>query len=125
MLETKKYLKLKRLRNGYEYKGSNDAGLETLNYFLDDCHAATDSFKEWMHDPAIKMFGGNVTTLIKEGDKIIITLEFIDDDEEVAFETTIEELIRIMDRWNELYKKMPEEIIMTRYDDTVILEGKN
>ena len=123
MLETKKYLKLKRLRNGYEYKGSNDAGLETLNYFLDDCHRAT-SFKEWINDSAIEKFGGNVTTLTKEGDKIIITLEFIDD-EEKAFETTIEKLICIMDQWKELYKKMPEEIIMTRYDDTVFLEGKD
>ena len=123
MLETKKYLKLKRLKNGYEYKGSNDAGLETLNYFLDDCHHAT-SFKEWINDSAIEKFGGNVTTLTKKGDKIIITLEFVDDEKE-AFETTIEELIRIMDHWKELCKKMPKEILITQCDNTVILEGKD
>jgi len=30
-----------------------------------------------------------------------------------------------MDQWGELYKKMPEEIFMTRQGGTVILEGKN
>ena len=127
MLKEKKYLKLKKLKNGYEYKGSNDAALETLNYFLDDCYGAINSFKKWINDPAIERFGGNVTSLEKEGDKIIITLEFVDNEKkyENAFKTTIEELIRIMDHWEELNKQMPEEIIITQYDNTVILERKN
>ncbi|MGB8366824.1 MAG: hypothetical protein WCD44_00545 [Candidatus Babeliales bacterium] len=125
--EETKYLKLQKLKNGYEYKESNDAALETLNYFLDDCHAATNSFKKWMYDPAIEIFGGNVTTVEKEGEKIIITLEFVENEKkyDYSFETTREKLIDIMDRWNELYKKMPEKIIITRYNDAIILEGKN
>jgi len=129
MLKTKKYLKLKKSGNSYEYVETNDAGLGTLSYFLDDCHRSVGRFKELVNDPAQAIAGGNTTLWEKEGNKIIITLQWRDDDDPYkdAFEATIEELNCILDQWEELLKKMPEEIIMIRdnmiqNDSPVILE---
>ena len=128
MLKTKKYLKLKKSGRSYDYEGSNDTALTTLYFFLDDFYYySVSEFKKLINNPAIEDGGGNETHWEKEGSKIIITLDFLDDEKiyENAFETTIEELIRILDHWDKLRKKMPEKIIMTRYDGTVILEGKD
>ena len=116
MLKTKKYLKLKKSGNRYSYEASNDTGLNTLYFFLDDCCRCVNKFRKLINDPTQSRGGGNVTFWEKEGDKIIITLDFLDDDEKYnnAFESTIEELNCIMDQWEELLKKMPEEIIMIR-----------
>ena len=120
MLKVKKYLKLKKLGKRYEYEGSNDAVLFALYMFLDECYSAT--LRKLINDPNVKRGGMNETHWRKEDNKIIITFLA---EEENAFETTIEELIRILNHWDKLRKKMPKEIVITRYDDTVILEEKN
>jgi len=99
MLKTKKYLKLKKSGNSYEYAETNDDGLGTLSYFLDDCHRSVNRFKELINDSTTEKFGGNVTFLEKEGNKITIILDFLGDKERYkdAFEATIERLICIMD----------------------------
>ncbi len=125
MLKTKKYLKLKKIKNGYRCVEFSDQVLITLYMFLDDYCCFKILFREYINDPAIEKGGGNITHWEKEENKIIITFDLDDDPYKDAFETTIEELIRILDHWDELSKKMPEKIIMTRYDDTVILEGKD
>jgi hypothetical protein len=120
MLKTKKYLKLKKSGNRYSYEGTNDAKLSTLYFFLDDCCRYVDRFRKSINDPIQTIGGGNVTCWEKEGDKVIITLDFLEYDEkyENAFEATLEELNCIIDQWEELLKKMPEEIILIR-DNTI------
>jgi len=128
MFKAKKYLKLKKSGGRYEFKGSNDAQLSTLYFFLEDFYYySVIEFKKLINDPAVEDGGGNETHWEKEGDKIIITLDFLDNEKiyENAFETTTEELIRILDSWEELCKKMSEEILMIRQGRAVVLEGKN
>ena len=128
MLKSKKYLKLKKSGNSYEYVKTNDAGLGTLYVFLDECwHFGVSTFRELINDPAQEGGGGNEVMWEREGNKIIITLQYQDDPYKDAFEATIEELNCILDQWEELLKKMPEEIIMIRddmiqNDSPVILE---
>ena len=129
MIETEKNLRLKKLRNGYAYEESNDAALGALYHFLtgDYGYENNSSFREWINDPNQIDTASNSTFLEKEGDNIIIGIIFLDDEEahEKALLITVEGLNGILDKWEELCKKMPEEIIMIRHDDTVILEGKN
>jgi len=129
MLKSKKYLKLRKSGKRYEDVESNDAALITLYYFLDDCCRCISTFKELINDPTQEGGGGNATFWEREGNKIIITLQWRDDENPYkdAFEATIEELNCILDQWEELLKKMPEEIIMIRdnmiqNDSPVILE---
>ena len=125
MPKTKKYLKLKKIKNGYRCVKFNDQVLITLYMFLDDYCCFKILFRECINNPAIEKGGGNITHWEKEKNKIIITFDLDDNPYKDAFETTIEELIRILNHWDELHKKMPKKITMTRYDDTVILEGKD
>ena len=120
MLKSKKYLKLKKSESGYDYVETNDDGLGTLYFFLDECwHFGVSTFKELINDPTVEGGGGNITLWEREGNKIIIIFAFPRDDEDPykdAFEATIEELNCILDQWEELLKKMPKEIIMIRDD---------
>jgi len=125
MLKAKKYLKLKKIRDGYKCVEFSDQVLTTLYMFLDDYYCFTSAFRELINDPTIEEFGGNITSLEKKGDRVVIIFDLDDDPYKDAFETSIEELIRILNHWDELHKKMPKEIIMTRYDSMVFLEGKN
>ena len=123
----KKYLKLKKEGRRYEFKESNDAVLSTLYFFLEDSCRCVGKFKELINDPTQERGGGNVTLWEKKGNKITITLDFLDDPYEDAFEVTIEKLNCILDQWEELLTKMPEEIIIVRddiieSDSPVILE---
>jgi len=130
MLKVKKYLKLKKSENRYKFVETNDDGLGTLSYFLDDCCRSVNRFKELINDPTQEGGGGNTTLWEREGNKIIIIFAFPRDGEDPykdAFEATIEELNCILDQWEKLLKKMPEEIIMIRddmiqNDSPVILE---
>jgi len=131
MLKVKKYLKLKKSGNRYKFVETNDDGLGTLSYFLDECwHFGVSTFKELINNPTVEGGGGNTTLWEREGNKIIIIFAFPRDGEDPykdAFEATIEELNCILDQWEELLKKMPEEIIMIwdnmiQNDSPVILE---
>ncbi|MGB8366822.1 MAG: hypothetical protein WCD44_00535, partial [Candidatus Babeliales bacterium] len=99
----------------------NDTGLDTLYFFLEDCRCfGVNKFRELINDPGQIRGGGNVMQWEKEEDKIIIILDFLEYDEkyENAFEATLEELNCIIDQWEELLKKMPEEIVLIR-DNTI------
>ena len=129
MIETEKKLRLKKLRNGYAYEESNDAALGALYHFLtgDYGYENNSSFREWINDPNQIGTASNSTFLEKEGDNIIIGIIFLDDEEahEKALQITVEGLNRILDKWEELCKKMPGEIIMTRYNDKIFLKVKD
>ena len=130
MISKKRYVKIKKNSNGrYIYEESNDDSLSTLSFFLRNDYGCDReySLKKWINNFTMEVYGGNSTSLEKEGDKIIITLDLLDDEEvyKKAFETTIEELSSILDQWNKLCKKMPKQIIITRYKDKVFLEGKD
>jgi hypothetical protein len=118
MLKAKKYLILKKSGNRYKYIDTNDNGLGTLYIFLDDCCRYVDRFRKSINDSTQTGGGGNETSWTREGNKVIITPDFVDNSYEHAFEATLEELNCIMDQWEELLKKMPEEIVLIR-DNTI------
>ena len=118
-MKIKKYLKLKRSGNSYDYVETNDNGLWSLYTFLDECcHFGVNKFRELINDPTRTGGGGNEMNWEREQNKIIITPQYDNDPYKYAFEATLEELNCIMDQWEELLKKMPEEIIMIR-DNTI------
>ena len=87
-----------------------------------------DFFKDWLNDPTKRESGGNYSTVIKAGNKINIYFEydyFELDEEADSFETTVEQLNYILDRWKEACEKKPKKIIITRDGDKVAVDFEN
>lgn len=129
------YVKLKRLRDGdyvdYEGSGSN---LWRLAEFLSfNVQSIKDSencaYKKWLYQKAEDWIGGNTCYLRRndEDENIIMIGDNIDPHEpdEIIFETTVDQLASILDRWAELCRQMPKEIIIIRDGNDIWLEGKN
>jgi hypothetical protein len=130
------YVKLRLFRydnyvsyNDYE---ASDKGLWRLATFLTrDVGIIKDAkntwFYKWIFDKAATTSGGNTCTLSKsdehEGEIIIGDGIEFDNPDEIIFVTTAEELAAILDRWAELCKQMPPEIIIKREQGKITLES--
>jgi len=115
----------------YHLKKYSNQGMFHLAFFLTDdvgCDGV-GSFKEWINDPTQIATSSNYSYLEKDEDdpsKTIIGCEVEEGEPgEVVFETTIKQLNYILDRWGQLCKEKPKEIIITRDGDNVTLEGRN
>jgi len=81
-----------------------------------------DFFKKLLNDPNITETGGDYSTVIKKGNKINIYFEvdyFEQEEDAVSFETTVQQMNYILDRWKEACEKKPNKIIITRDGDDV------
>ena len=111
----------------YHLRESSDLAISHLAYFLtsDVRCSSIDFFKQWLNNPAKLESGGNYSTVIKNGNKINIYFEydyFELEEEADSFETTIEQLNYILDRWKEVCEKKPKKVIITRDNDKVTVK---
>jgi len=68
---------------------------------------------------------GNITLVDVDGDVAILQDAFSTEEDDPKFVTTRKKLIEILEKWDELYKQKPKEIIITIVGDKITLTGKD
>ena len=82
-------------------------------------------YKNWALDENAFLSGGNYSSLEKEDGFILIGCEFSEEpDRGPYFKLSIEEFVKILDQWEEFCKTKPKEILITRENDVIKMEGK-
>lgn len=94
--------------------------MDRLGMFLNsDVYIDPLGWKDWLDNANYRETCINMTCLVKRGDKVHIYHE-MDDEEDPkfpSFETTIENLKYILDRWAQALKEKPKKVIITQEDN--------
>ena len=133
MLKNNKYnnfIKFKKVDSDYYTKESNgkDFKIENLCIFLVSELRTFVKAKEWKKiilDNNCKSNAGNRIFMVKNNENVSIITQFneIDLDED-WFTTTKNDIIRIIDKWFDLIKKQPAEIIIFEDESgKIMMEG--
>jgi len=126
MARNMKYIKLKYRGRSYHLSEDYANKLYLLAYFLlCDVTSSSESFIDWLKDPAFDYTTSNFAFLEKEGDIIIIGRESAENEYEDIFEIKVNNLIAVLEKWKKLYKEKPKEIIITYDGQHVDLIGKD
>lgn len=103
----------------YHLKDSSGFGFYHLAYFLTDdvgCRSF-NSWKEWFNDPKSTWVGSNYSDWEKDGDNLSLGFSGDVDDDAPRWETTVEQMNYILDRWQEVCEKKPKRVIINRDDN--------
>ncbi len=97
-----------------------------VNFLLSEVSLASSSWKNWILDPSQDLTLGNITEVDKEGDHIFLRDLFSEEPEGGPYlKISIKELLNIIDSWDQLLKTKPKEILITRENGTITMEGKD
>ncbi len=119
------YVKFIFIKSHPYIEEADNSKMEILGLFLTNEVDDTTFWKDWINNPAYEDTTGNLMFVDKKNNKIIIGHLYTEDWYETVFETTKKQFLEILDRWEELCKQRPREIIITKEGDKVTLEGKN
>ena len=103
---------------------ADNSKMEILGLFLTNDVGSITFWKNWINNPEYEDTVGNLTFIEKENNKIIIGDLWAEDWYETIFETTQKQLLEILDRWEELCKQQPREIIITQQDDEISIKER-
>lgn len=116
-------------KDSYKYKSADTIEIERLVFLLatDVSYYNHNFFKKWaLEDSDEVTSGGNISYLYKENDFVFIGDLYSEEEDGGPFlKMSVENFVKILDQWDELYKTKPKEILIIQEDDVVRLEGKN
>ena len=120
----KEYVKIQLDDDGsYGYEEADTQEMCILGTFLaTDVGCYSPSFKKWVLDEKINSFGGNYSSIDKEGEYLFVGCEF--ELEGPYLKIHKDEFIKILDTWEQFCKTRPREILITKDNDTFTIEGK-
>ncbi|GAB4455103.1 MAG: hypothetical protein OHK0036_18770 [Bacteroidia bacterium] len=115
-------LKAKK-RNSFFYVESNDDYLSMLFHIFNETGFFLDGFKRQLLNPLSRGYTGNETSVIIKEEKVTIRLSMIFDNyDEYAITIDRTKLLNLIDKWQEIIKIKPDEIIFKRIDDSIEIE---
>ena len=85
------------------------------DFFCDFEISSIQVAKRMLLDPTNDGFSGNMFHLDKEGDKVILNHQFVEDFPALIISTA--HLIELIDQWIEIIKTAPDEIVLTERED--------
>jgi len=111
---------------GYSYKDADTIKMCILGSFLaSDVCSRPSTFKEWVWDYEYQTTASNITGLEKEGDNIILSDLYDEDDPPSYLQLTREQFLYVLDTWEQLYKEGPKQIIIIMEDGKITMTGMN
>lgn len=123
------FLKLLKTKlNTYSVEEHNSNKLPFLAYFLTDDvqYVGSESWKRLISNlKDDETTGGNISFLDRIGNKIVIGDNLADDRYAITYEIFIENLLEVLDQWEQLCKKRPQEIWIFEENGKAWLEGRN
>ena len=117
--------------NFYDYDNANSNTMAILGLFLSSdvgCGLSTwPSFKDWvLNDSLGECLSGNITRLEKEGNYILLTDLYSEEEPPTELKITRKEFIQILTDWEEkVCKLMPKEVIITYDNDEFVIKTKD
>lgn len=109
--------------NRYQYADAETIGMCHLGSFLtDDVGCYSPTFKEMILDPQFDYTSSNYSSLEREGEYIFLGCNFDPNDPPLKIHR--DELIKILDAWEQFCKTKPKEIIITQDGEIFDIEGK-
>jgi hypothetical protein len=121
------FVKLKKDEKGYFFPhDSSSIELSHIAFFLtDDAGHHSNSFKEWALNPDVDFTASNYARLLKEENYILIGDQYSEEPDLGPYlKITIEEFIKILDQWEQFCKNPPNEVLITRENNEIKMEGK-
>ena len=126
-----KYLNLEKISYFYTLKEPVPTTPDMWNLFLfltSDYGSGWTTFKDWLNTPEYIEIGGNTTHLEKKDDTIrILDLFDFDKNEDEAYKNAFiiskDEFLKLLEKWEALYKLFPNEIMITYDNDKLTIEG--
>lgn len=120
------YVSLARQDNHYFIEKWNSSQMEMLGSFLQsDAGSRIYNWIDWLKNTRYKDTSSNFSFLEKEGNNIVIGCQFSEDPYEWTFESSIDDLVYILEEWQKLCSAKKREIIITRENGTFTLEGRD
>jgi hypothetical protein len=110
----------------FRYKEANTEEMSNLGFFLaTDVGCYSKHYREWVLDENMSGFGGNFSNVDKEGDYLFIGCEFSEEKDRGPYlKIHRDELIKILDTWEQFCKTRPKEILITQDGETFTIESK-
>ncbi len=115
------FLKVKK-KGDYFYTESNDDYLPTLFDIFEEKGSFLKRLKEELLKTLSRGYTGNRTSVDVEGEKVIISPLFVDDPDEFAITIDRVKLLNLIDRWQEIIKLNPDEILFKRIGSCIKIE---
>ena len=95
-------------------------------FLVSDVGCYSSSFKKWAESLDESSYGGNFSVLYKEEGSVLIGEEMSEEpDGGPFFKISIEDFVKVLDQWEEFCKTRPKEILITRENGVIRIEGKN
>ena len=121
-------LLLSQNHKGYLYIDASDVKMSILGLFLtDDIGCSPSPFKEWaFNDDWGDACSGNITGLEKEGDYILLTDLYSDEEVPTTLKMTRKQYVQVITEWEEKVCKLkPKNVTITYENDQFIMETKD
>ena len=107
-------------REGYYWSGNSTPQLETLaEFFTSDVTSGARGWIDFVSDSKFVITTSNVSSVENDQGNIIVG-DLLHDDDEIRVDTTtmpLEAFVAMLERWEELYKQKPDEIIIKEDDN--------
>jgi hypothetical protein len=113
---------------GYSYIDASDIKMSILGLFLtDDVGCSSSPFKELaFNDNWGDACSGNITGLEKDGNYILLTDLYSNEETPSALKMTRQQYIQVITDWEEKVCKLkPKEVIIKHENDQFIIETKD
>jgi hypothetical protein len=113
--------------NRYRYEESSSIEMDRLALFLaSDVGYFSPGWKEWALDQTSDFTTSNYASLQKEDGYILIGEEFAENlDAGPFFKISIEEFVKVLDQWEQFCKTRPKEILITRENGVIKMQGRD
>ncbi|GAB4456745.1 MAG: hypothetical protein OHK0036_20490 [Bacteroidia bacterium] len=115
------FLKIKKKGRFFDIE-SNDNYLSMLFDIFDDGSWLEEGVKRELLNPSSRGITGNKTSIYIEGEKIIISPLFSPNPDEYAITIDRTKLLNLIDRWQEIMKLNPDEILFKRIGTCIKIE---
>lgn len=120
------YIKFKKSvspLSGFSYLDSNSLELTILGRFLISEASNPQSYIDWVLDPSQDLTASNITLLEKEDDLIYISDLLEVDNNPPRFPFKKEEFIQILKDWEKVKSQNPQEILIIKENDRIMIQG--
>jgi hypothetical protein len=111
----------------YSYKDADTIAMSILGCFLSSdvrCRT-TGGFRSWFYNDALEGADGNITSLDKEGNDIVLTDLYSEEENPTELRMPRDQFIKLLDEWLDVVcVKKPAEVIITEVNGEFVLETK-
>lgn len=110
----------------YLFRGASNEEMGIFGLFLtDEVVNDVSYYKEWFFDDKKKCIDGNIISLDKEDNYILLENMYSNEEIPTILKMTRQQFLKVLDDWEEIIKLKPKEVIIKHENDEFVIETKN